>query len=205
MLHSGINLNQFVPELRMLRGSNLGIPPHRHEDSLDTASNGCDKDLTHLQSNQEGECHDNRRECSSVVVGRVREFEIQVSKKSAQITHEQTAHGEHRPDQAVVDESVDSAILHHLPGIFGSLEVRLAVESDVTECVSVDELNCPVQDAEKTLQTAEHASTDHVALRGLLRLGNTAGLTKHVDNGNDQAAQGNGSKAVGGRTLECTH
>ena len=40
---------------------------------------------------------------------------------------------------SLIDQSVDAAIPHHFPGVFGCRDIRFAVESDVRKCVTIDE------------------------------------------------------------------
>ena len=57
------------------------------------------------------------------------------------------------------------------------------------ECVSVDELDKPIEDPNHATKNTEHDGTDDVALGALLLLSDAAGLTKHIDDCDNQTAE----------------
>lgn len=70
--------------------------------------------------------------------------------------------------------------------------------------IAVDELHCPVQQADNTLQTTKCNHPHDVALLGFLLLSYGDGLPKHVDQGNDQGAERDAAKGVCHSAAECT-
>ena len=82
------------------------------------------------------------------------------------------------------------------PGLLGGGEVALAVEGNVAECVAVDELYGPVEQADDALQDEEEAVSGKVAGVSLALLRYGACLTQHVDQSDDQAAETDRTKAV---------
>lgn len=72
-------MHQAVPEFWMICHGHLGIPRHRHKNGVDTRSNWRHEYLADLQSNEEGECHNDRRECPTMVVCGVSILEIEIS------------------------------------------------------------------------------------------------------------------------------
>lgn len=97
----------------MIPHQNIRIPRARHEDRIHSAANRRHEDLAHLQSDQERKRHDNGREGAAFVVCRFRKFQIEEGKEGTQVGDEGGAHGEDGPDEAVVDEGIDTAVLHH--------------------------------------------------------------------------------------------
>lgn len=53
------------------------------------------------------------------------------------------------------------------PSISGCRKVALAVKCDGNEGVSVDKLNCPIQEADKAPQNTEEDRSHNIALGGL--------------------------------------
>ena len=113
LLHLRINLHHPLIQIRMIPHQNLGIPRARHEDRVHPAANRRHEDLAHLQPDQEGKRHDDGRELAAFVVLGFGEFEVEEGEEGAEIGDKGAAHGKDRADQAVVDESVDAAVLHH--------------------------------------------------------------------------------------------
>lgn len=95
-----------------------------------------------------------------------------------------------------VDERINTAVLDHLPGILGRREVGLSVESNVTEGVSVEEIDGPLQHAENTSKNTEYNIAKDVSLRRPLTSSYRAQVSQELNNGDKQASQANGSKAV---------
>lgn len=89
------------------------------------------------------------------------------------------------------------------PSIFGRLEVRSAVESNVGEGVSVDKLDDPLQDRDQASQEAEENVADDISLSAFLVSGGLRDHSEEVDNGYDQAAKTDGSKTIRQGSLEC--
>ena len=197
ILNMGIHPHQFLIKVGMFQNQYLRIPRHSHEQRVDARPNRRHEDLADLQADQEGERHDDWGEDAAVlVVCWFGELEVQVGEKGGEVAHEEGAHGQNRPSQAIVDESVDAAVFHHLPGVLCGGDVGLAVERDVGECVAVDERDGPVEETDEATQYAEHDRSNHVALRGLVLLRDAACLAEHVDDCDDQGAEGDRSKAV---------
>ena len=193
-----IHPHQLLIQIRMFQHQHLRIPRHRHKQRIDPRPNRRHEYLADLQPDQERKRHDNRREHAAVlVVCGFREFEVQVREERGEVADEEGAHGQDGTGQAVVDERVDAAVFHHLPRVLRGGDVRLAVERDMGEGVAVDERDGPVEEADEAAEHAEHDAADEVALRGFVLLSDAAGLAEHVDDGDDQGAEGDGPEAVG--------
>lgn len=89
------------------------------------------------------------------------------------------------------------------PSVFSRLEVRSAVESNVGEGVSVDKLDDPLEDRNQARQDAEENVADDVSLGTLLVLGGLGHHLEEIDNGNNQAAEADGSETIRQRPFEC--
>jgi len=79
------------------------------------------------------------------------------------------------------------------------LKVRLAVQRDVAERISVQELESPLQEAEQAVDHAEDDVSNHVsntAAAANLVPRDGADLAQELDNGDEQAAQADGAEAV---------
>lgn len=112
-LHLGVDFDHPRPEIGMILHQNVRIPRSRHEYRVHAASNRRHEDLAHLQANQEGKGHDDGREPAPFVVSRFGELEVKEGKEAAEVGDEGAAHGEDGADEAVVDQSINAAILHH--------------------------------------------------------------------------------------------
>jgi hypothetical protein len=120
--------------------------------------------------------------------------------QSADVGHKGRAHGKDGTGQALVDQSVHSAVFDHGPGCFGALDVALAVQRHVAESVTVDELHSPLEDPNKTTQDAEANLADNVAVASCLVASHGTELAQELDDGHDERAKGDAAKAVGKST-----
>lgn len=102
-----------------------------------------------------------------------------------------------------VDESIDTAVLDHFPSVLGGRDVGLAVEGNVRESVAVEQGDGPVKEADETAKDAEEDVADHVAVGSSLRTCNGAHVAQEVDDGDDQTAKADGTKAVRQSALQC--
>ena len=91
-----------------------------------------------------------------------------------------------------------------LPSILRSSDVALSVKRDVAECVSVQELDSPVEDANQTAQDAKQNRPHHVAITGSIALSGRAELTKSLDDSYKQTSKTDTAEAVGHGPLEST-
>ncbi|KAI6772884.1 hypothetical protein HG530_003842 [Fusarium avenaceum] len=119
-----------------------------------------------------------------------------VSQKSTGVRDEKGTEGKDRSDETVVDKSVDSTVLNHLPGILCSCEIGLAVEGNVAEGVAVEELDGPLQKTKQATDAAEDRVADHAAIRSLLVTSSVTKLAQELHDGYQQATQTDGTKAV---------
>lgn len=102
--------------------------------------------------------------------------------------------------KAHIDERVNTTVLDHLPGVLGGVKILLSIQRNVSVGISVDELNSPLNHSQQALEDAEkgHANeATNAAIVGRLLLSNRAELAQELDNGDNQAAEGNGAEAVG--------
>ncbi|KFY36336.1 hypothetical protein V494_05100 [Pseudogymnoascus sp. VKM F-4513 (FW-928)] len=202
-----------------------GVKRHRHKQRRHTALDRDEKDIADLQADEERVRHDH-----GVVVGvdhHVAVAQVEVREEHADVTDEDGAHGEDGVDQAFVDERVDAAVFHHVPGGLGGLlagwfsrykkevkrgekggtylgsgNVRLSVQRNITKRILVEELHQPVEETNQAPKDTEHDLTNHVPLRCRVLLRNIARLTQQLDNSHNQAAKANRAKAVRDRALE---
>lgn len=189
VLYVWIHAQQPCPKIGMLPDQNIGIPAHSNKERINTTADRGHEDPAHLQPNQEGERHDDGSEGSALVVGRIGEVEVKIGQECAEIGNEDTAHGQDWPDQTVVDQNIDTPIFHHLPCVFGSGDVGFPIERNVAKCVSIDESDCPIEQANETAKTAEHDSPDYVAVLCTLALSDAARLAQHIDDCHDERAE----------------
>merc|ERR1712000_280065 len=109
--------------------------------------------------------------CPSLLYGGVGEEQIQIAQERAGVADEDGAKRQNGSDEAVVDQTVNSAVLDHGPGILRSWDVRLAVKRNVAEGVAVEEAHSPFEDRDKATQNTEQNVPDdasNTALRASL-------------------------------------
>lgn len=123
----------------MVCHQHLRIPGCSDEYGVYATSDRRHKDLAHLETDQERECHDDRSVSTTSVICWLRKFKIKIGEESAEVRYEGGSHGQDRPNKAIVYESVNATVFHHLPGVLGSRDVGFAVESDVRESIAIDE------------------------------------------------------------------
>lgn len=207
-LHLRINLDHPRPKIRVIPHQHLGIPRARHEDRIHPAANRRQEDLTHLQPDQEGKRHDDGCELAAFIVCRVRELEVEEREQAAEVGDEGAAHGEDRPDEAIVDEGVDAAVFHHTkittsahidfprvsrpresfhlrPRILSSRDIRLPIQRNMTEGISIDELYRPIQQPNYTPQAAKRQCRHGIPILSLLLLRDTHSLSNHINYGHN--------------------
>lgn len=202
LLHLRVHMNYLVVQVRMIPDHDLRIPPHRDKDRVHPAPDRREEYLADLQPDQKRERHDDGGEVPGRVVRRPRELQVQIREQRAEIRDEDGSHGQYGPDQTVVDEGVDSAILHHRPGVPGRGDVGLAVQRDVAERVAVDEGYQPVQERDEAPQDRGRDAADDVAFLELLPLHHRERLTQHVDDRDDQATEADAAEGVRRRPHE---
>ncbi len=88
LLHLRINPHHFLIEVRMISHQDIRIPRRSNENSIDTTTNRRHEDLADLQSNQEGESHNDRGKCASLIISWFRELQVEVGEKGADVGHE---------------------------------------------------------------------------------------------------------------------
>lgn len=120
-------MDHSVIEVRVVAHHNLWIPSHCDEDSVHAAPNWRQQDLADLQADNEGESHNHCREIPTTVVCRVGELQVQVGEQRTEVGNEDGAHGQHRADEAVLNKSVHSTVLHHRPGVLRRWYIGLSV------------------------------------------------------------------------------
>lgn len=84
----------------MLPREDFRIPPARHKNSVNATRNRRREHICNLEANQETEGHDNRRVLSGIVISRVREEQVKISKQCAGIANEDSTKGQHWPKEA---------------------------------------------------------------------------------------------------------
>ena len=75
-----------------------------------------------------------------------------------------------------------------LPGIFSSRDIRFAVQRDVRERISIQELDSPFKETNQTPKDTEENCADQVAISGSRSLSGRTYLSKELDDGNEQAS-----------------
>jgi hypothetical protein len=91
-----------------------------------------------------------------------------------------------------------------LPGSLGSIDIAFAIERDVAERISVQELDSPVQDANQTPQDAEECGADQVTIGRSIALSGRADLTQKLDDGDKEASETDTAETVRDGALEGT-
>lgn len=92
--------------------------------------------------------------------------------------------------------------LDHLPGTLRCVNIALSVQRNVAESIAVEELDCPIQEANQAAQTAEQDTTDDITVARCVLLRDRAQLAQELDDGNNQATKTNAAETVGDGTLE---
>ena len=88
------------------------------------------------------------------------------------------------------------------PGILRGRDVRLPVQCNMRERISVQELHRPVQQADQAAENAESDHADDVAVLCALLSRHTAYLSQTVDDRHDQTAKANRAETVRQGTLQ---
>lgn len=197
LLHGGIELDNLVVQVRMVPDHDLRIPPQRDKDRVHPAPDRRQEDLADLQPDQKRERHGDSGEVAGRVIRRTRELQVQIREQRAEVGDEDRSHGQNGANQAVIDKDVDSAVLHHRPGVLGCGDVGLAVQRDVAESVAVEECDEPVKKIDKASQNPGCDAADDVAFFHLMPLDDGNRLTQHVDDRDDQAPEADAAEGVG--------
>lgn len=197
-MHLGVNPGHLFIELGMFTCQDLRVPSHRNKYGVDAARQRCREHIANLETDEERKCHDHRRVSARCVVRGFLDVEEQVSEKCAGISNKDTTKREDRTNQAFlatnvslflypwlalshwiprnlhqacthIDERINSAVLDHVPGILGGGNIRLPIQSDVAERISVQELSSPFQHRDEAAEDAEHHIAYHAPNATLLR------------------------------------
>lgn len=72
------------------------------------------------------------------------------------------------------------------------------------ECIAVDELDSPVNQANDATQDTKGNLSSNVSLLTLLTLRDTHSMSDHIDNGDDQGSEADAAKGVGHCSFEGT-
>lgn len=115
-LHMRINLHHPLIQIREIPHQHLRIESHSHKQRRDTTLDWHQEDISDLETDEESKGHDDHREGVVGVVGRLGEVHVKVGEQGAEVGDEDGAHGEDGVDEALVDEGVDAAVFHHVPG-----------------------------------------------------------------------------------------
>lgn len=186
----------------MVTHKNFRVPCHGHKDGVDTASERSQEDLAHLKTNYKGKCHDDSSKAAIGVVAWLGKLKVQVCQQSAKVRDKNGAHTQHRSNKTVVDQRVDTTVLHHCPCVFGSWNVCLAIQSNVAEGIPVEEGDQPVEQSDEAAKNPNGDAANNVSPCSFLLLRNRARLADHVDNGNDQTSKADTTKGIRSRTFK---
>lgn len=196
LLHMRIHLDHLVVQIRVVPDHDLGIPRHGHKDGIDAAAERRGEDVADLQADQERKGADDDREVAVGIVRGLGELEVEEREQRGGEADEERAEREDGADQALVDEGVDAAVLDHLPGVLGRLDVWTAVQGDVRKGISVDELDDPRQTRDEAVENAREDKGDNVSLPCGIVLSRLGQHLEEVDDGHDQGPQADGAEAV---------
>ncbi|KFY62481.1 hypothetical protein V496_04569 [Pseudogymnoascus sp. VKM F-4515 (FW-2607)] len=195
-----VNAHHPIIQIRVLILEHRRIKRHGHKQRRHTTLDGHHKHITDLQPNKKRVRHDNR------VVVRIEHHiavaQVQVRHQHAHVPDKDGAHRQDGVDEALIDERVNPAVLHHVPRRLGSGDIRLPVQRNVAERILVEELDEPVQQPNEAPQHTEHDLPDHVTLRRRVLLGHIARLAQELDDGHDEGAEADGAEGVGDGALE---
>lgn len=144
LLHVWVHSDHAGVEIRMLAHECLWVPSGGNEERVDPARQRDGEALRNLQANQERIRDNDRGEVAVGVVRGFREDEVQIREQGAGVSHEGRAHGEDGPDEALVDEGVNSTVFDQTPGGLCGAEVGVAVQGHIAEGVAIYELHRPV-------------------------------------------------------------
>ena len=110
LLHTRVYLDHLLVQFWVIVDHGSRVECRSNKDGVNSARNWRDKDLADLQPDNESKCDDDGSELAVAIVARRCEYQVQVCEESASISHKSGAHGQHRTDQAFVDEGVDAAV-----------------------------------------------------------------------------------------------
>lgn len=99
-----------------------------------------------------------------------------------------------------VDKGIDAAVLDHLPSVLCSSDVRLAVQRNVDERISVEKLDGPLDDGEEAAKDTEDNVAYHTTNTSFvtsLASRYRAELSQELQNRNNETAEADGAKAIG--------
>lgn len=145
----------------------LWFPRHGHEKGVDSAADWSGKDVANLQANKESKGNNDRSKTAIRVVGRIRKDQVEEGHQSTCIADKGGAHTEHRSNETLVDQGINTALLDHVPGILGRGNICLAVQGNVRESISIQKRDGPVQESNEAPQNAEHNGTNDISLASL--------------------------------------
>lgn len=131
ILNVRIDLHQFIPQCSVLVHHDGRVPSHGYKYGVNSTADGCHDDLADLKPDDKRECHDDRREISTLVIRWVGEFEVEVGEKSIQQPDKYSCPADDWSYQAIVDESVDAPVFHQGPGVFRRWKVGFPVQRDM--------------------------------------------------------------------------
>lgn len=202
LLDTRIPTHNLVVDVGVVAHQDFRVPGHGHKDGVDTASERSQEDLAHLKTDDKGECHDDSSKGAIGVVAWFGKLKVQVCQQSAKVRDENGAHSQHGSNKTVVDQRVDTAVLHHSPCVFSSRNVCLAIQSNMAESIPVEKGDQPVEQSDEAAKDPNEDAAHNVSLRSFLSLCNRARLSEHVDNGDDQTSKTDTTKGIRSRTLE---
>lgn len=105
LLHLGVHAHHLVVQLGVVSPHDLGVPSHGNKDGVDTAGQGCGKDVGNLETDEESKGHNDGCEVAIAVVAGVGKEQVQVGKEGAGVGDEDGAKRQNRSDQAFLSRS----------------------------------------------------------------------------------------------------
>lgn len=199
-----IHCNHALIQLSMLLNQHLWIPRSRDKDGIDTTVQRDHEAPGDLETDQKCIEHNDGGEGAARVVRRVRDIQIYIGDQCTGDTNEQAAHRQDGTHQTFVNQRVDATVLDHAPGFFGTSKVCLAIQGDVTESISVDELQSPLHQPEDALQEAKEDICDHISRSSGLIARGRASEAQKVQNCDEKTAESDGAKAVRQGSARCS-
>lgn len=104
LLDLGIQANHLMVKFRVIADHDLGIPTGGDKNRLDTARDGCRKNIGNLESNEERKRQDDGGEAASLVVGGFGNLEVDVGEQGASVADGQGSKGK---------DGSNKTFLHH--------------------------------------------------------------------------------------------
>lgn len=117
-------------ELRIIALEDFRVECHSYEECGEAALHRDEEDVADLETEEEGDGHDNRCVATLAVIRWLSDFHVQEGDEGADVGDENRAHGQNGVNDIFVDQSIDAARAEHSPCVlFTSLDTFFHRES----------------------------------------------------------------------------